>query len=270
MAMRDVWNKPLLSYGNPKTQKGEKVVSPEAPNGYLTGILHLAPHMLAKANVAPGRSVVNVCPAATPGCIAACLNTAGRGGVFPSIAKTRRDKTQALFRHRTRFLDKLASEIRNLVKRAALLRMVPAVRLNGTSDLPFLVDYIAPLFPTVQFYDYTKIPGPERRMARHPNYHVTFSWAETEANHKAAWDAITAGVNVAVVFETRKGEPLPAYFLGLPVVDGDAHDLRFLDPRSQPNMGPLAVLGRVIGLRAKGKAKSDTSGFVVRFREDAP
>jgi hypothetical protein len=35
-------------------------------------------------------------------------------------------------------------------------------------------------------------------------------------------------------------------------INGDENDLRFLDPK-----------GVVVGLTAKGKAKSDTSGFVV-------
>ena len=56
----------LLSVGNPKILKGMK-------QGYMTYILHLAP-----ADV----SGYNTCPKATAGCKAACLNTAGRGGMF--------------------------------------------------------------------------------------------------------------------------------------------------------------------------------------------
>lgn len=36
-------------------------------------------------------------------------------------------------------------------------------------------------------------------------------------------------------------------------VDGDRHDLRFLDPK-----------GSIVCLKAKGQAKNDTSGFVIR------
>ena len=56
----------LLSVGNPKTLKGMK-------QGYNTFILHLAPGSL---------SGHNTCPKATAGCLSACLNTAGRGGMF--------------------------------------------------------------------------------------------------------------------------------------------------------------------------------------------
>lgn len=249
MAMRDVWNKPLLSYSNPKTQKGESY-------GYLTGILHLFPTMGAGATQFKGVSVVNVCPYATPGCIAACLNTAGRGGIFPNIGKARRDKTRALFRFRVRFMAKLEREIRALEKRAKVLGLKAAVRLNGTSDLPFLPAKLAPLFPNVQFYDYTKVPNPARRTVNLPNYHLTFSYGETASNRVAALEALEQGCNVAVVFSTPKGQPLPKVYLGRPVVDGDAHDLRFLDPKGEK--------GYIIGLHAKGKAKSDTSGFVVQ------
>jgi hypothetical protein len=39
---------------------------------------------------------------------------------------------------------------------------------------------------------------------------------------------------------------------GFPIVNGDDHDLRFLDP------GPS-----IVALKAKGKAKLDRTGFVV-------
>ena len=56
--------------------------------------------------------------------------------------------------------------------------------------------------------------------------------------------------NLAVVF--RDKDKIPATFLGRPVINGDADDLRFLDPE-----------GVVVALYAKGKAKHDQSGFVI-------
>ncbi len=56
----------LLSTGNPKVLKGMS-------QGYNTYILHLAP-----ANL----SGYETCPKRTAGCTSACLNTAGRGGMF--------------------------------------------------------------------------------------------------------------------------------------------------------------------------------------------
>jgi len=60
--------------------------------------------------------------------------------------------------------------------------------------------------------------------------------------HAIAW--LRAGGNIAVVFDTKKGEKLPTSFWGFDVVDGDKTDLRFLDADNV-----------VVGLRSKGKAK---------------
>jgi hypothetical protein len=57
----------------------------------------------------------------------------------------------------------------------------------------------------------------------------------------------SSDMNIAVVFDK-----LPATFLGRPVINGDETDLRFLDPRRV-----------IVGLKAKGKAKKDYSGFTV-------
>ena len=88
------------------------------------------------------------------------------------------------------------------------------------------------------------------------NYSLTFS--RSECNGETALEMAKAGANVAVVFDTRKGEDLPKRWGSRPVIDGDTHDLRFLDAR-----------GRVVGLRAKGPAKRDDSGFVVRTEGSA-
>jgi hypothetical protein len=126
--------------------------------------------------------------------------------------------------------------------------LTPAIRVNGTSDQPKIAMKYAREFPHVQFYDYTKLPKPYRRQL--PNYHLTFS--RSEENEADCLDALAHHVNVAVVFDTKKGQPLPQEFFGRTVVDGDLHDLRFLDPKDV-----------VIGLRAKGRAiKDTTSGFV--------
>jgi hypothetical protein len=106
---------------------------------------------------------------------------------------------------------------------------------------------VARMFPTVQLYDYTKHPRPWERLL--PNYYLTFSLSE--CNENDALEALTHGINVSIPFSTRKGEALPSHWRGYPVIDGDVSDVRHLDPR------PC-----VVGLRAKGRAKKDTSGFV--------
>lgn len=226
-----------------KTVKGEA-------RGYLTGILYLAPHTLA--------GVGNLCADATEGCRAACLYSAGRGA-FNSVQTARIAKTKRFHSDRQNFLQELSADIAALVRKARRAGLVPVVRLNGTSDLPWenlpysgFANLMA-AFPDVQFYDYTKSA---RRAMRHAagempaNYHLTFS--RSECNDAAARGVLAAGGNVAVVFSTRKTEALPALFGGHAVVDGDASDLRFADPR-----------GVVVGLKAKGSARKDASGFVV-------
>lgn len=241
----------LLTTGNPKTAKGEK-------SGYLTAILHLAPAFV---------SGHNVCPYATDGCTAACLNTAGRGGIgldadgLNTIQAARIRKARWLRRDRPAFLAQLVREIRNHEKNAKRHGLRPAVRLNGTSDLPFekwaIGSYpnIMAAFPGVRFYDYTKWPVAKRGLAIAPGYHLTYSLAES--NDAEAERALQAGVSVAAVFDTGKGHALPATFtIGqttAPVIDGDLSDLRFLD-----------APGVIVGLRAKGRAKRDTTGFVRR------
>lgn len=217
-----------------KTVKGVK-------HGYLTGVLYLSPHE-------SGQTGVNVCPFADK-CIASCLNTAGRGG-FNTTQSARRRKTQEMVSDRKAFEEALAKDIEALVRKAKREGLTPCVRVNGTSDLHKMALRLAERFPTVQFYDYTKNPHALDRPLRF-NYHLTFS-ADGMANELECVTALLKGFNVAVVFDTRKGEALPDTMWGVRVIDGDESDLRFLDPQ-----------GVVVGLRAKGKARKDTSGFVV-------
>lgn len=221
----------LLTTGNTKTVKGEK-------RGYMTFILHLAPNTL---------SGHNVCPMATVGCAAACLNTAGRG-IYDRTQNARIRKTKWFFEDRSAFMQELSHDIYRAERLAAKADMIPVIRLNGTSDIRWenvpVGGYknLMECFPYLLFYDYTKI---ENRKNLPANYSLTFSRSET--------NIIPSHMNVAVVFGIKKGQPLPAVWNGRPVIDGDVDDLRFLDPS-----------GVIVGLRVKGRdGKRDTSGFVV-------
>ena len=229
----------LLSTGNPKLMKGEK-------KGYLSFVLHLAPADL---------SGKEVCTKRTAGCTAACLNTAGRGGMFKpggtnAIQQARLRKTKMFFEQRDAFMADLVKDIKLGIKQAEKKGMIPAFRLNGTSDLSWEKYEVADgknvfqLFPEVQFYDYTKVLG--RKVSDIKNYHLTFSNADGNLNDVMA--AQKAGLNIAVVFDK-----LPQKYLSWVVVDGDETDLRFLDPKAV-----------IVGLKAKGRARKDTSGFVVK------
>jgi hypothetical protein len=222
--------------------------------GFNTYILHLAP-----ANL----SGYETCPKRTAGCTAACLNTAGRGGMFKKgentnmIQQARIRKTKMFFENRAQFMVDLVKDIELAIKQSAKKDMVPVFRLNGTSDLSFekyevvrkgvLYRNIFAAFPETQFYDYTKILG--RKVNEIANYQLTFSAAD--GNDNDVTKAIVQGYNVAVVFGIKKTLPMPDQYLGLPVFNGDESDLRFLDPKNV-----------IVGLYAKGKAKKDETGFV--------
>ena len=237
----------LLSVGNPKVLKGIK-------QGYNTYILHLAP-----ANL----SGYETCPKRTVGCTSACLNTAGRGGMFKkgettnTIQKARIRKAKMFFENRAEFMADLVKDIELAIKQSEKKGLIPVFRLNGTSDLSFekyevirngkLYRNIFSAFADNIFYDYTKILG--RKIADIPNYSLTFSAADGNDNDVAK--AIIQGYNIATVFGIKKTLPMPDSYLGLPVFNGDESDLRFLDPKQV-----------IVGLYAKGKAKKDETGFV--------
>lgn len=167
---------------------------------------------------------------------------------MPHNLASRLWKTRMLVEDRQLFLNCLRWDIGKVTRRAHQLGMKPAIRINGSSDLPWLPMLLSAEFPQVTFYDYTKLPKPYLRTRA--NYHITFSYSGE--NMSETMDALAHGVNVAMVFDTRKGQPLPETWNGYRVIDGDKHDLRFLDSR-----------GVVVGLRAKGKAQKQTSAFIV-------
>lgn len=209
-----------------KTVKGEK-------KGYLTGILYLIPNKI-------------LCPCCSAGCRKACLVSAGHGQMH-SVVKARARKTQMYLHKFNMFKKFLIEDIKELIKKAEKKSLTPCVRINGTSDIDIeeVFGDVLDMFDTLQFYDYTKVWSKE---VTHRNYHLTYSRSEKTPIEDIE-DAVYSGKNVAVVFDK-----VPEVWHGMTVVVGDDSDLRFLDPQ-----------GVIVGLTAKGKAKKDESGFVVRL-----
>ena len=232
-----MWKGKLLSSGmNAKTVKGDKA------GEYLTAIMYMAP-----ADMVEG---INVCPMAElAGCKAGCLFSAGRGR-FNSVAQARIRKTMQWRDKRDEFIRTLMNDITKFKKHCDKHGLKAAVRLNGTSDIMWEV--VAPelftVHPDVQFYDYTKIY--KRAYKTMPkNYHLTLSYSEANPDYAKAVRLahVQTGVNMAVVYRTKA-----LVNQGVNHIDGDETDMRFLD-----------APGKVVALYAKGKAKKDTSGFVI-------
>ena len=225
--------KKLLNIDNNyKTIKGQKY-------GYKTAILYLAPSI---------NSGFNVCPQASEGCKSACLYTSGHGR-FDNVKQGRINKTRWYIQERESFLIQLTKEIKNFVNNCKKNNFIPCVRLNGTSDISWENMGILQEFPTVQFYDYTKV---FKRMKMYcngqmpSNYHLTYSL--NEDNKELAFEVLKMKGNISAVFRNY----LPTKYEGYQVVNGDESDLRFLDKKNC-----------IVGLIAKGDAKKDSSGFVL-------
>jgi hypothetical protein len=171
-----------------------------------------------------------------------------KGETTNTIQRARIRKTQYFFDNREAFMADLVNDVLKAVRFARKKNLTPVFRLNGTSDLSWEKYNIADtgknifqLFPTVQFYDYTKVLG--RKVAHLENYHLTFSKAD--GNDADVKKALTQGLSVVAVYDS-----IPE---GVP--SADETDLRFLDPK-----------GIMLGLKAKGRAKKDLSGFVIRLQ----
>ena len=225
----------LLSVNtNPKIQKSNKL-----SDEYWSCILHLHP------------TNTRICPyQIKAGCKDACLNTAGLAGVFPKVQESRKRKTDLFLNNRAEFMSLLVLDIIKFIGACQRKGKKPAIRLNGTSDIPYeniIVEggqNIFEMFPQVQFYDYTKIPT--RNVDYIFNYHLTWSYSEADDKYAQLFDKVKH--NIAVVFAQK----LPKTFRGRRVIDGDKHDMRFKDSSNV-----------VVGLVAKAKAKTEDNGFVI-------
>lgn len=234
----------LLTVDSPKTRKGESL-------GILTGILYLAPSDESGHNVCPMALRKGEAPDGIRSmCSTSCLTFAGKG-MMPAVRAARVRRTRLYFEDRAAFMAQVHQDIEALrmrVVREGWDGLV--IRLDGTSDLG-LAAHFAPLFPSVQFVDYTKVGKRAFDALRVPNWSVTFSASEITSDHMIEM-MICNGINVSVVFA---GKDLPTEYDGHTVIDGDVTDLRHLDPK-----------GVIVGLRMKGvsnafKAQGAASGF---------
>lgn len=244
----------IRSQSNAKTIKGDG-------SEFETAILYLAPADLA--------TTTTLCPMAEiAACKSGCLFKAGRG-VMSNVEAGRVRRSEWFERDRDGFMETIVRDVAAFERRCKRKGVIPVVRLNGTSDVPFeriAVEYrgerfpsVFAAFPDVQFYDYTKTAKRALSDAYRslPNYHLVLSWSGASERYagtiRAAMDA-DPSLSVAVVFRDKATVERAKRdgFMGREVVDGDETDLRFLDRA-----------GVVVALYAKGPARRDRTGFVV-------
>ena len=230
----------LLSAGttNAKTEKNDKG---------RTFIMYLAAGYQNSKNI-------NLCPKASLGCLASCLETAGRGRMKP-VKNSRLRKSEYYVSDRLNFLIHLAAEIASKIQYYRNKDTTLYFRLNGTTDVDYLgqikrhlgIDFLT--FDNVVFYDYTAILGKAIKYKNADNYIHTFS--RKEDNEETCFDALKLGFPVAMVF----ADDIPNTYKGYKVVSGDITDIEMLK---------YADEGIILGLSAKGEAKKDDTGFVIR------
>lgn len=206
--------------------------------GYLTCGINLSPS--DEAAIYTGEDIKSQCPMAGF-CGSGCLNKAGMNQMATHLpARAKRTVLWAI--HPKVFLEKVKDELRKRFIYARRKGLTPVVRPNLLSDQPKIARALAKEFTDVQFYDYTKL----QNFYRHPmdNYHLTYSFSE-KTREVDVKRAIEHGINIAVVFAVKRDGSLPTevnlFGHNLRVIDGDVHDLRFLDP-----------VGVVVGLKWKG------------------
>jgi hypothetical protein len=250
--MTNIFKGSLILAGlNAKTAKSD------AASDYATAIMYMSP-----ADLAGGKTVCAFADKA--GCREGCLNLSGQG-VFNSVQQARIRKTRMYLDKRDAFLTALWTDLTKFAAWCDKRGKKPAVRLNGTSDIPYERierggDTVFSAFPQIQFYDYTKVYSRVSR-ALPLNYSLVLSYSEAHPDfaQKVLRAADSSGVNIAAVYRDRAAQARAiecgdARFGNRRIVDGDQTDLRFLDPA-----------GVVVALYAKGKARADRSGFVLNI-----
>lgn len=218
---------PLLTT-NKKTQKSDNFTS-----DYHTAIVQLYPNM-------------ETCPSATKECIASCLVHSGMGNI-PSVKKARKERTNLALNNPNLFYSLLDAEITLLKTKLHAQGTKLAVRINGMSDLD-IPESLFKKHQDVHFYDYTKVYAYLKKATYNKNYHLTFSYSGD--NLAECKKALKRGFNVSVVARTESSIH-KLFNKKINIVDGNAHDLRFLDAKNS-----------IVQLRPTGVKKTLVNNFI--------
>lgn len=220
-----------LTEENPKTIKGRK-------EGYMTLVLSMPPG---------DKAGKELCPYRTPECYKDCLgHSTHYARNYPAVVAAQLRRAHAYIKDPKAFVRQIRKDIDWGRKKAAKLGLILAVRLNKATDILWERTGVMSQNEDIIFYDYTKVPLAFRHRHAPPNYHLTFSYdGKNEGMCRAA---LKAGYNVAAIFA---GEYPPEWW-GFPTINGDANDLRFLDPTPS-----------VVALTPKGTLKQNLDSIFV-------
>ena len=245
-----IWSKlPKLVTQNSKLDKGNKY-------DFLNLGIQFAPSFI---------SGFNVCSNASVECGMKCINFTGLGSKhmlnknnIHMVLKARLIRTIIYFEYKEQFKKRVIKEInlyRNKVKKlndnnVNDKEIKICIRLNVFSDIKWEKTFkeIFNTFNDLQFYDYTKILN--RNIKHLNNYHLTIS--RNEINKDVIKDIPN---NKAYVFNIKRNDKMIEYYEDKKVIDGDLHDLRFLDNKNV-----------IVGLRYKGNDKDlNNNKFVINL-----
>ena len=225
--------------------------------GVLSKVVYLAPAWESGMVMCPHFGV----------CGKSCIGHSSGRMVMQQQRRNRLIKTLLWKLYPDFFLQKVKAEAFNLQVQAAGQGLIPAIRMNGSSDIRWERYGLMEDLPSISWYDYSKIPLKNRgdKGILPANYHLTFSMDENRESWECAYRYLEKGQNVAIVIgaswhktspEAKKAAEavVKRGFIGdFPAVSGDDHDARFMD-----------VSGHFIVLYAKGSAARDAEGFVYR------
>lgn len=215
----------------------------------------------------------DLCAWRTDGCTEACNGFWSGMNVTPSTRLALIGRALLFNYFREVFAEKLREELRNFAKLCARLGLIPAARLNVSTDVVWerILAGIFAEFPTIRFLDYTKAL-PKHRPTLPANYSLVHSFNEKTTTADVE-SIVRAGRNVVIAFDSAYAPsrglwgalPKTVRFTDstgrdftLPVVNGDRHDLRI------PDMDGRGV---VVGLHGKSGRnrveKAVDSGFMI-------
>lgn len=251
----DIINKPyadryLLSE-SVKILKGEKF-------GYVTGVQYLP-----AAERIPGGHTCSHSELAD--CAGPCLIKSGHMAL-PGAVEARADRLKLFMRDPALWFEIFKRECATLKRRADSIGFKRAGRCNGTTD----IDWTRVLFDGktvfqrikgIRWYDYTKNPNLAENYLR-AGICVTFSWYK-KAESARVLDLLDRGINVAITYRDEVPDIQEIGGRRIPVLNGDAHDLRFLD-RKHHIVGLKYKFATMSQNAAEINRRALESGFIIK------